>query len=265
MNVSMRSALVATYLTTGACHRIEPDIDAESGKNERKTSQPTDAVKLPDEASLEKSKRDAVARFPDLGIAGSELNKAFLARVNHLKAMGSPELNEWNWPYLIAVRLDQELKWAKETAELDKREKMKQQALSTQFFTVAELLQQKNMPLSEILLAGTVTKVDVVATNKRIGSILLDNKVKCEFEMSMLNSMPTDGKLKAEFEKRGDSIFTTYTARRNAQVLFEGRLFTVGQRVRLLGRAQVKGIGNVVFKIDPTVLAGMQYSGAIAP
>lgn len=243
VNVLVRSCFLAAYLITSSCQKHESDSGIVSGQNMPKTGAQTDERKLENEAILENSKREAVARFPDLGVAGSEMNKAFLARVSHLKAMGQLELNGPNWPYVVAVEvkkeLEKELEKAKEKTAIDKKERLerdKRQAFVTQIFTVSELLQEKKVPFAEIGLAGIVTKVDLGVANRLSASIVLDDKIKCEFGVSTINY----GKSKVEIGKRGDSLFTLYRGLTSAEIVSEVPLYKVGQRVQLLGRIQKK-------------------------
>ena len=256
LNVSARVSLsfwiLAACLMTTACRRHEEDIDNASRKNVQKTTPHTNEVKPRSEANLEKSKQEAVSRFPELGVAGSEMNKAFLARVNHLRATGSLLLNEPNWPYLVAVQVGEELRKAKEKAESDARQKYRSQTMLPELFTVTELLQQKTIPFAEIELAGIVTRVDIGVANRLAASVVLDNKLKCETEMSMVRLSTV--KAKVEISKRGDALFGIYRVLINAQIINEVPLYKVGQRVRLVGRVHRKGDVSLLFKFEPPSL-----------
>jgi hypothetical protein len=238
-----------------------------------KTAAQTGERKPENEALLENSKREAVARFPDLGVAGSEMNKAFLARVAHLKAMGQLEFHgPNNWPYVVAVEvnkeLERELEKAKEKTARDKKERDRKETFVTPIFTVAELLQEKNMPFAEIQLAGIVTKVDLGVANRLSATIVLDNKIKCEFAMPQINygsDKAKAGKLELEISKRGDSLVTVFRSLRSAEIVSELPLYKVGQRVQLFGRIQKRGDGSLLFKFDAPVFNAVQNIAPFAP
>ncbi|MEA3211273.1 MAG: hypothetical protein QOE70_4330 [Chthoniobacter sp.] len=48
------------------------------------------------------SQERAVAAYPDIGVKGSELNKAFVDVFNHWKTWKPEQLQRDNWPELVA-------------------------------------------------------------------------------------------------------------------------------------------------------------------
>jgi hypothetical protein len=158
-------------LVLGACQKQEPEQSADKKMPLANTE--LDESKRQFEADVEKSKQNAVSRFPELGVAGSEMNKAFVARVTHLRALNSPEFNYPTWPYQLACQVDYEVQSAKKPI--------------IQKFTVPELLREKNVPFAEIILVGMVTKVEAGVGNKLSGVVYVDRKIRCVFELSSIH------------------------------------------------------------------------------
>ena len=187
------------------------------------------------------------------------MNKAFVARVKHLRASGSSELHSSNWPYLVAVQIDMELKNAKERALTEARNKEWNERYFLNSFTVNKLLQQKPLPFGDIQLSGIVTKVDM-GLSGLAGNIFLDNKIKCEFEIS-----PVDSRMsRVELQKRGDALFTVFKDR-GSRIVDEKSLFKVGQRVQITGQIQKKTEGALVFRFDMRSAGFVQFGSPVAP
>ena len=250
--------LVATLLGTNACQRneIASDVgpDSKAGATEKIGNAaghdgPNSKIQL----DLEQSKKNAVLRFPDLGVAGSEMNTAFLARVNHLKAMNSNELNNSNWPYLVAINVHAELDKLKRLVEEDKKRKDRIEKLSPPTLTSAEVLELKTLPFAEIQLIGIVTKVERSLSNKISGNMIVDDKIKCEFEYSAVNN---SGNL-VEIVKRGDGLFVNAKNAISGLIDAEFPLYHVGQRVTITGRFVKKGGSVAVFRFQPPFVGGI--------
>lgn len=224
-------------LVLGACQKQEPEQSADKKMPLANTE--LDESKRQFEADVEKSKQNAVSRFPDLGVAGSEMNKAFVARVTHLRALNSPEFNYPTWPYQLACQVDYEVQAAKQDAERRAKQAARNSRDSQGLlrkFTVAELLQEKSVPFEEIVLGGTVTKVETGVGNKLAGVIFVDRKVRCDFELPAALYRNE----RAEFVTREDRILYVTRDSKNARVLNEISVFRVGQHVELQGRLQKK-------------------------
>jgi hypothetical protein len=256
--------LVFTLLGTNACQRNETGSDAEPDSKALRTDKignPAghDAPQSKIQLDLEQSKKNAVLRFPDLGVAGSEMNKAFLARVNHLKAMSSAELNNPNWPYLVAVDVNAELDQAKrrkQIAEEEKKLKDRAQKIVVPVLTASEVLEQKTLPLGDIQLVGIVTKIEPSLSNKLSGGIIIDGKIKGVFEYSLINSSRN-----CEVVKRGDTLLANVKDPVSGIVKIESPLYYVGQRVQLRGRFQKKGPVVAVFRFEAPPLPMISPGG----
>ncbi len=235
-------------LVLGACQKQEPEQSAD--KKVPLANTQIDESKRQFEADVEKAKQNAVSRFPELGVAGSEMNKAFVARVTHLRALNSPEFNYTNWPYQLACQVDYEIQSAKQLAEREAAQKAKTlrdaQGIC-QKFTVAELLKEKAVPFAEILLSGMVTKVETGVGNRLSGVIFIDRKIRCDFELPTA----TYGNQRAELLTRGEGMLYVTRNSRTSQVMSEYYLFRVGQHVDLKGRMQQKSDGTLAFKMIP--------------
>lgn len=260
--VFLRFTLFLTLLGTNACQRNETASDAgptaTAGNTGNSAGQSQASAKT--QSDLEQSKKNAVSRFPDLGIADSEMNKAFLARVNHLKAMNSKELNNPNWPYLVAVDVNAELdeeKRRKQIAEEDRKRKDRSQKIVVPVLTASEVIEQKTLPLSDIQLVGIVTKIEPSLSNKLSGGIIIDGKIKGVFEYSLINSSRN-----CEVVKQGDTLFANVKDSVSGIVKIESSLYYVGQRVQLRGRFQKKGPGVAVFRFEPPPLPMLGSGGA---
>ena len=191
--VLLRGLGIGFALVLSACQKQEAEQSGEK-KSPLANTAPDDG-KRQFEADVEKSKQNAVARFPDLGVAGSEMNKAFVARVKHLRALNSPEFNYPTWPYQLACQVDYEVQAVKQEADrLAKQQEAdrlaKQAAKNSKDIqglirkcTVTELLQEKTIPFAEILLCGMVTKVETGVGNRLSGVVFIDRKVRCDFEL----------------------------------------------------------------------------------
>jgi hypothetical protein len=182
--VLLRGLGIGFALVLSACQKQEAEQSGEK-KSPLANTAPDDG-KRQFEADVEKSKQNAVARFPDLGVAGSEMNKAFVARVNHLRALNSPEFNYPTWPYQLACQVDYEVQAVKQEADRLAKQAAKNskdiQGLIRKC-TVTELLQEKTIPFAEILLCGMVTKVETGVGNRLSGVVFIDRKVRCDFEL----------------------------------------------------------------------------------
>ena len=173
----LRHCAFGFVLVLGACQRQEPEQSAD--KKVPLANTELDESKRQFEADVEKSKQNAVLRFPELGVAGSEMNKAFVARVTHLRALNSPEFNYSTWPYQLACQVDYEVKQEKEKTQkekssaLNQKERLEKEAkqearfgkTNHRDFTVEELLQEKTIPNVEITLIGHVTKLETSVGN----------------------------------------------------------------------------------------------------
>jgi hypothetical protein len=219
-------------LVLGACQKQEPEQSADKKMPLANTE--LDETKRQFEADVEKSKQNAVSRFPELGVAGSEINKAFVARVTHLWALNSPEFNYPTWPYQLACQVDYEVQSANK-----KKEKP-----IIQKFTVPELLQEKKVPFAEIILVGMVTKVETGVGNKLCGVVYVDRKIRCGFELSSTSY----GDLRGELVTRGDSLLLVTKDQRTSRITTETALFRLGQHVEMKGRIQQKADGSLAFK-----------------
>ncbi len=51
---------------------------------------------------VKQSQQEAVRKYPQIGIASSTTNKAFLARMNEWKASGDPRMGKSDWPERVA-------------------------------------------------------------------------------------------------------------------------------------------------------------------
>jgi hypothetical protein len=71
---------------------------------------------------LERWKAKAVAEFPELGIAGSRFNQAFLAEVKILRDRNGAELAVPNWPYIVALQVNTQIERERLMAELNARQ-----------------------------------------------------------------------------------------------------------------------------------------------
>ena len=271
--VFLRFILFVTLLGTNACQRNETASDAgpdskagttaTAGNTGNTANQSQASAKT--QSDLEQSKKNAVSRFPDLGIADSEMNKAFLARVNHLKAINSTELNNPNWPYLVAVDVNAELdqeKRRKQIAEEDRKRNERIQKTILPILSTSDVLEQKTLPSTDVMLLGIVTKVESNLSNKRYGSIVLDGKIKCEFEYSLANNAAING---IEITKRGDTLFRISKGLTTGIAAVEFSLYPVGQRVQITGRFQKKGAGVAVFRFEPPGSGLGVYSGSSFP
>jgi hypothetical protein len=268
--VFLRFTLFLTLLGTNACQRNETASD--SGPDSKAGTTATTGnnanqfqAGAKTQSDLEQSKKNAVSRFPDLGIADSEMNKAFLARVNHLKAINSTELNNPNWPYLVAVDVNAELdqeKRRKQIAEEDRKRNDRIQKTVIPILSTSDVLEQKTLPSTDIMLLGIVTKVESNLSNKLHGSIVLDGKIKCEFEYSLVNNAAING---TEITKRGDTLFRISKGSTTGIAAGEFSLYHVGQRVQITGRFQKKGAGVAVFRFEPPGSGVGLYSGPSLP
>jgi hypothetical protein len=79
---------------------------------------------------LEEWKAKAVAEFPELGIAGSKFNKAFLAQVKSLKERNGAEMAVPNWPYIVALQVNAQIEREKLMAELSAKKSENARATS---------------------------------------------------------------------------------------------------------------------------------------
>lgn len=212
------------------------------------------------EADVEKSKQNAVERFPDLGVAGSEMNKAFVARVKHLRALNSPEFNYPTWPYQLACQVDYEVQSAKQVADRQAKEaadsahqKSKNDETINRRFTVAELLQEKKIPFAEISLSGMVTKLEAGVAgvgNAVTGTVIIDQKVRCLFELPSRSGLN-----RIELVTRKNTIFCVTKDSKTFKVLAESPLFRLGQHVVLKGRMQQNRVdGSLVLDVLPSQL-----------
>jgi hypothetical protein len=158
------------------------------------------------------------------------MNKAFVARVTHLRALNSPEFNYPTWPYQLACQVDYEVQSAKKPI--------------IRKFTVPELLREKNVPFAEIILVGMVTKVEAGVGNKLSGVVYVDRKIRCGFEISSIHY----GDLRGELVTRGDSLLFVTRDLRTSRITTETALFRLGQHVEMKGRIQQKADGSLAFK-----------------
>ena len=268
--VFLRFTLFLALVGTNACQRNETASDAGPDSKAGTTATAGNNANqfqagAKTQSDLEQSKKNAVARFPDLGIADSEMNKAFLARVNHLKAINSTELNNPNWPYLVAVDVNAELdqeKRRKQIAEEDRKRNDRIQKTVIPILSTSDVLEQKTLPSTDIMLLGIVTKVESNLSNKLHGSIVLDGKIKCEFEYSLVNNAAING---TEITKRGDTLFRISKGSTTGIAAGEFSLYHVGQRVQITGRFQKKGAGVAVFRFEPPGSGVGLYSGPSLP
>jgi hypothetical protein len=250
----LRHCGLGFVLVLGACQKQEPEQSADKKMPLANTE--LDETKRQFEADVEKSKQNAVSRFPELGVAGSEMNKAFVARVNHLRALNSPEFNYPTWPYQLACQVDYEVQAAKQDVERRAKQAARNSSDSQGLlrkFTVAELLQEKSVPFEEIVLGGTVTKVETGVGNRLSGVIFVDRKVRCDFELPAALYRNEKAE-RVEFVTREDRILYVTRDRTNARVLNEISVFRVGQHVELQGRLQKKADGSLTFKFNTQLL-----------
>ena len=82
---------------------------------------------------LEEWKAKAVAEFPELGIAGSKFNLAFLAEVKSLRDRNSAEMTATNWPYIVALQVNTQIERDKLMAELNAKRSENSKAPSQSF------------------------------------------------------------------------------------------------------------------------------------
>jgi hypothetical protein len=233
--VLLRGLGIGFALVLSACQKQEAEQSGEK-KSPLANTAPDDG-KRQFEADVEKSKQNAVARFPDLGVAGSEMNKAFVARVKHLQSLNSPEFNHPTWPYQLACKVDDEMKLKPRNTDIS----------YTQKFTVAELLSKKTVPFEEIILRGIITKAETGVGNKLGGVIVIDRKIRCDFEWSA--TIARDSLI--TIQTRGDFMLATLRDPKTSRVLSEETVFRVGQYVELRGRVRKKSDGSLTFKFAP--------------
>lgn len=230
----LRHCAFGFVLVLGGCQKQEPEQSADKKMPLANTE--LDETKRQFEADVEKSKQNAVSRFPELGVAGSEMNKAFVARVTHLRALNSPEFNYTNWPYQLACQVDYEVQQNMKAVEL-RDSKIRR-------FTVPQLLAEKAVPFAEIWLKGVVTKVETGVGNKLSGMIVIDRKIRCDFEFS--NTLY--GGQRVELTTRGDLMQAIIRDAKTSRVLSDNPVFRVGQHVELKGRIHKKPDGSLAFK-----------------
>ena len=256
----LRHCGLGFVLVLGACQKQEPEQSADK-KMPLANTEP-DESKRQFEADVEKSKQNAVSRFPELGVAGSEMNKAFVARVTHLRALNSPEFNYPTWPYQLACQVDYEVKQEKEktqkekSSSLNQKERLEKEAkqearfgkTNHRDFTVEELLQEKTIPNVEITLIGHVTKLETSVGNN--GVLFIDQKIRCDYEVPM--SKLSQGR--TELVTRDGGIFMISRDPKTAKIISETALFKVGQLVRLTGLLHRKSDGKLVFKLSQSYL-----------
>lgn len=256
----LRHCGLGVVLVLGACQKQEAEQSADK-KVPLANTEP-DESKRQFEADVEKSKQNAVSRFPELGVAGSEMNKAFVARVTHLRALNSPEFNFPTWPYQLACQIDAEVKQEKEKTQkeknsaLDQKQRLEREAkqearfgkTNNKDFTVEELLQEKTIPNVEITLIGHITKLETSIGNN--GVLFIDQKIRCDYEVPI--SKLSQGR--TELVTRDGGIFIIIRDPKTAKISSETALFKVGQLVRLTGLLQRKGDGKLVFKLSQSYL-----------
>jgi hypothetical protein len=183
------------------------------------------------------------------------MNKAFVARVKHLRALNSPEFNYPTWPYQLACQVDYEVQSAKQVAnrqakEVAERADQKPNPNETinRRFTVAELLKEKKVPFAEILLSGMVTKLETSVGNTLAGTVFIDHKVRCLFEIPNHSSFN-----KLELVTRKNLMLCIVRDSRTSTVISEKPLFRVGQKVVLKGRMQQnRADGSLVLDVLPS-------------
>jgi hypothetical protein len=122
----------------------------------------------------EESKARAVAEFPDLGKAGTVMNSRFVARAKQLAEQNADELNDPNWPYLLAVKMRAELS-GEGMHGIDR------------VFSVQDLRAMNTLPSAAVIM-GRVTKFDEIGLPMGVLSVVLDDTLKCEVTMCELGS-----------------------------------------------------------------------------
>ncbi len=238
-------------LVLGACQKQEPEQSADKKMPLANTE--LDETKRQFEADVEKSKQTAVSRFPELGVAGSEMNKAFVKRVNQLKAANSSEFTHSNWPIALAIQVESELKFLKKKVDiLDKKISTATRSLEVRSFSASELFQLKNLPFEEIRLNGVVTRVEKAVGSNLSGVVFIDNQIRCEFELSRINYGTGPEKPRIEFNVRDGALLLLFKDTKTAQPLHERIIYKVGQVTSLAGRAVRKNLqtGIIVFKFE---------------
>jgi hypothetical protein len=261
VNSTSRPANLLRYCGLGfalilsACQKQEPEQSVENKVPPANTE--PDNSKRQFEADVEKSKQNAVSRFPELGVAGSEMNTAFVKRVNQLKAANSSEFTDSNWPLVLAIQVESELKFVKEKAGLSGKQKMSTatRSLELRNFSVPELFQLKSLPFEEIRLSGVVTRVEKGVGSNLSGVVFIDNKIRCEFEISAVNygsNSFSNTKQKIEINVRDGALLLLFRDTKTAQPLNERVIYKVGQVTSIVGRAAKKNLqtGIIAFKFE---------------
>jgi hypothetical protein len=95
-----------------------PSVAAEVTEQKSGSVQNTAADKTSKEI-LEGWKAKAVAEFPELGVAGSKFNQAFLAEVKRLRGINGAEIGGPDWPYIVALQVNTQIEREKLMAKLD--------------------------------------------------------------------------------------------------------------------------------------------------
>lgn len=128
-------------------------------KDQKKTAADLEYTK-----SYEAAQARAVSEFPTLGVSGSPFNIAFLTRANRLKETKSQELSSPDWPYKLALKVNDELVKAK--ADLYKPGAV---------LTVSDLQALKPSPAGACV-SGYITQ----ASGGKTAVLILDNSLRCE-------------------------------------------------------------------------------------
>jgi hypothetical protein len=95
-----------------------PSVAAEVTEQKSEPAQNPAADKTSKEI-LEGWKAKAVAEFPELGVAGSKFNQAFLAEVKRLRGINGAEIGGPDWPYIVALQVNTQMEREKLMAQLD--------------------------------------------------------------------------------------------------------------------------------------------------
>jgi hypothetical protein len=252
-----RCWVLAVVLILLACQNLEPEQKVE--KTSSLVDTETGAGKPAFKADVEKSKQGAVFRFPELSVVGSEMRKAFLRRVNQFKSANASEWNLSNWPLLFATQVDNDLSLQKQKTDpsLKKNAATMARPLERRDFSVPELMQLQSVPFEEIRLTGIITKVEKGVGDNLSGTIFLDRKVRCEFQLSSINYNSGASSLsfrrpKVEFNVRDGALFALFRDQKTSQPTSEKVLFKVGQPASLVGRVRQKNLqtGIIAFKFD---------------
>ena len=163
--------------------------------------------------NYELAKARALSEFPALGVAGSPLNVAFVTRANRMKETNAPEIGSPEWPYKLALKVNEEQ--LKARSDLTKPGAV---------LTVADL-QNLRPPPAGASVSGHITQ----AFGGKTAEITLDNALRCEISDPAANS----GSTEVTWVREGNLIVlkSRLGSALNYNVI---KSFAIGQRITVL-------------------------------